>query len=107
MTRLSSRTGCLSGAARVRSLWPQVRKGVPFRETHHLSGAAVKMAEDRGVTLFDLSASDLKSIHPLFTDDVLTVSRLGSHRTLAGRPCFAPVQEQRSSRDCDLLPLQS
>lgn len=47
--------------------------GVPFRETHHISGAAVKMAEDRDVTLFDLSVEDLKSIHPLFEDDVLKV----------------------------------
>lgn len=50
-----------------------VRKGVPFRETHHHSGAAVKMAEDRGVTLFDLTVEDLKTIHPLFTDDVAAV----------------------------------
>lgn len=47
--------------------------GVPFRETHHISGAAVKMAEDRGTTLFDLSVTDLQSIHPLFEDDVLEV----------------------------------
>lgn len=47
--------------------------GVPFRETHHISGAAVKMAEDRNVTLFDLSVADLKTIHPLFEDDVLEV----------------------------------
>ncbi len=24
-----------------------VRKGVPFRETHHIAGAAVKMAEEK------------------------------------------------------------
>jgi hypothetical protein len=35
-----------------------VRKGVPFRETHHISGAAVKLAEDRGqgLTLVHYSA---------------------------------------------------
>ena len=47
--------------------------GVPFRETHHISGAAVKLAEDNNVTLFDLSVADLKAIHPLFEDDVLEV----------------------------------
>lgn len=47
-----------------------MRKGVPFRETHHLSGAAVKMAEDRGCGLSDLSPADLRTIHPLFSDDV-------------------------------------
>jgi argininosuccinate lyase len=50
-----------------------VRKGVPFRETHHISGAAVKMAEDRGCQLTDLSATDLKTIHPLFEEDVSEV----------------------------------
>lgn len=50
-----------------------VRKGVPFRETHHMSGAAVKMAEDRGCTLFDLTVEDLATINPLFTADVADV----------------------------------
>lgn len=44
--------------------------GVPFRDTHHLSGAAVKMAEERGCSLFDLMPEDLRGIHPLFADDV-------------------------------------
>ena len=47
-----------------------VRKGVPFRETHHISGRAVQMAEDRGCALTDLSVADLKSLHNLFEDDV-------------------------------------
>ena len=50
-----------------------VKKGVPFRETHHISGAAVKMAEDRGCALADLTPGDLRTIHPLFADDVALV----------------------------------
>lgn len=50
-----------------------VRKGVPFRETHHISGAAVKLAEDKGCALSDLSVADLKVIHPLFEEDVALV----------------------------------
>jgi argininosuccinate lyase len=50
-----------------------VRKNVPFRETHHISGAAVKMAEDRGCALSDLTPADLRTIHPLFDDDVAAV----------------------------------
>ncbi|KAJ2065181.1 argininosuccinate lyase [Coemansia sp. S146] len=50
-----------------------VRKGVPFRQTHHISGAAVKMAEDRGCQISDLSVSDLKTLHESFEDDVLLV----------------------------------
>ena len=47
-----------------------VRKGVPFRETHHISGQAVQLAEERGCALTDLSTADLAKLHPLFTDDV-------------------------------------
>lgn len=47
--------------------------GVPFRETHHLSGAAVKLAEEKGCELSDLAPEDLKSIHPLFEADVTGV----------------------------------
>ena len=46
---------------------------MPFRDTHHLSGAAVKMAEERGCSLFDLMPEDLRTIHPLFADDVAEV----------------------------------
>ena len=46
---------------------------MPFRETHHLSGAAVRMAEDRGVPLWSLTPADLREIHPLFGDDVAEV----------------------------------
>ena len=50
--------------------------GVPFRETHHISGAAVKMAEDRGCTLADLSPSDLRTIHPQFEGAAHTCGQL-------------------------------
>ncbi len=49
--------------------------GVPFRETHHISGAAVKLAEDRGCELSALSVADLQGIHPLFGEDVVEVRR--------------------------------
>ena len=50
-----------------------VRKGVPFRETHHISGAAVKLAEDRGCALSDLTVDDLKPLCDAFEDDVVGV----------------------------------
>lgn len=50
-----------------------VRKGVPFRETHHISGAAVKMAEDRECSMMELTVQDLQTLHPLFTEDVAEV----------------------------------
>ncbi|KQM18302.1 argininosuccinate lyase [Novosphingobium sp. Leaf2] len=40
-----------------------VREGdVPFREAHHITGAAVKLAEQRGVALDALPLDDLKAI---------------------------------------------
>jgi len=50
-----------------------VRKGVPFRETHHISGAAVKLAEQKGAPLNSLTPDDLRSLHHLFEDDVADV----------------------------------
>jgi argininosuccinate lyase len=50
-----------------------VRKGVPFRETHHIAGAAVALAERRGVELAALTVADLHALHPAFTEDVMQV----------------------------------
>lgn len=52
-----------------------VRKGVPFRETHHISGAAVKLSEDQGTPLSALTLEQLQSLHPLFDESALTVLR--------------------------------
>lgn len=50
-----------------------VRKGIPFRETHHISGSAVKMAEDRHRELTDLTLDDLRTLHPAFDTDIALV----------------------------------
>ncbi|WFD36189.1 argininosuccinate lyase [Malassezia cuniculi] len=50
-----------------------VRKGIPFRETHHISGSAVKLSEERGCQLSDLSLEDLRSLNPAFEEDVMRV----------------------------------
>lgn len=50
-----------------------VRKGVPFRETHHVAGAAVRLAETTGRPLSALTPSELRTLHPLFGDDVAAV----------------------------------
>ncbi len=48
-----------------------VKKGLPFREAHHVVGAVVQMGETRGVPITDLSLADLQRLHPLFEEDVL------------------------------------
>jgi len=50
-----------------------VRKGIPFRETHHISGRAVALAESRRCQLNDLTLQDFKSLHEEFSEDVFGV----------------------------------
>lgn len=52
-----------------------VRRGVPFREAHHVAGAAVKMAEVQGVPLTELTLDDLQTLHGEFGEDVTAVWR--------------------------------
>jgi argininosuccinate lyase len=50
-----------------------VRKGVPFRTSHHLVGQAVRRAEALGLALQDLDLSEYRAIHPTFAGDVYQV----------------------------------
>ena len=74
-----------------------VRQGVPFRVAHEAAGAAVKVAEGRGVGLDALSDADFAAIDPALTPavrEVLTVQ--GSVRSRNARGGTAPerVAEQ-------------
>ncbi len=42
--------------------WLVREAGVPFREAHHITGAAVRLAEERGVALEALPLADLQAI---------------------------------------------
>jgi argininosuccinate lyase len=50
-----------------------VKKGVPFRETHHISGRAVSLAEKKRIDLSKLSLEELKSIDERIEEDALEV----------------------------------
>lgn len=50
-----------------------VRKGTPFRETHHISGRAVALAESLGVQLSDLTLEQYQKLSPKFEEDVVSV----------------------------------
>lgn len=74
-----------------------VRKGVPFRQTHHVAGAAVRMAEEQGIALSDLSLAALQSLHPAFAADVQTVwdfERSVEQRDAQGGSSRRAVEEQ-------------
>ncbi|MCW2520160.1 MAG: argininosuccinate lyase, partial [Mycobacterium sp.] len=70
-----------------------VRRGIPFRVAHEAAGAAVKVAEARGVGLEELSDDELAGLHPGLTAEVrkvLTVA--GSVNSRDARGGTAPVQ---------------
>ena len=50
-----------------------VRKGVPFREAHGLSGECVALAEKKDCKLDQLTAEDFAGVHAKFEPDVLKV----------------------------------
>lgn len=50
-----------------------VRKGVPFRETHHISGACVRLAEEQKISLDKLTLEQLQAIDARFESDVMSV----------------------------------
>ncbi|KAI5481723.1 hypothetical protein MNV49_002949 [Pseudohyphozyma bogoriensis] len=50
-----------------------VRKGIPFRETHHISGSCIRLSEQTGVPLSALTLEQFKSICPTFDADVVDV----------------------------------
>ncbi|MGH3560516.1 MAG: argininosuccinate lyase, partial [Mycobacterium sp.] len=70
-----------------------VRQGVPFRVAHEAAGAAVRVAEKRGVGLEDLTDAELAAISPELTPqvrDVLTIE--GSVTSRNSRGGTAPIQ---------------
>ena len=73
---------------------------MPFRDAHHVTGALVKMAEQRGCGLEDLSLDDMRSIEKGITDDVFGV--LGVDNSVASRRSFggtAPENVARQVKD--------
>jgi argininosuccinate lyase len=45
-------------------------RGIPFREAHHITGAAVKLAESRGIALDAVPLSDLQAIDARIDESV-------------------------------------
>jgi len=55
-----------------------VKKGVPFREAHGLVGQAVRLAEEQGQELTELSLQDLRGLSPQFSEDVADVMQIST-----------------------------
>ena len=67
--------------------WLVRELGMPFRDAHRVTGALVRLAEERGVDLDGLSLDDMQSIEPRLTGavfDVLTAQYSVASRTSFG-----------------------
>jgi len=53
--------------------WLVMNLKLPFRDAHHVTGAIVKMAENKGVKLDALALDDMQAIEPRITQDIFNV----------------------------------
>lgn len=77
-----------------------VRQGVPFREAHEASGACVRIAEERGVDLVELTDEDLAGVDKRLKPsvrDVLTIDGAVASRATKGGTAGFRVAEQRET----------
>lgn len=66
--------------------WLVREAGLPFREAHHVTGRAVKLAEERGIALDALPIADLKAIDARIDERVYGV--LSVDASVASRTSF-------------------
>jgi len=73
-----------------------VQRGLPFRDAHHVVGAIVREAEERGVQIGELPANVLLAAHPSLTGPELALAldpeAAVERRSLVGGPAKARVQ---------------
>lgn len=73
--------------------------GMPFRDAHHVTGALVKMAVDKGVELHRLTLAEMQSVEPSITDDVYSV--LSVDKSVRSRVSYggtSPVNVRKQAR---------
>ena len=74
-----------------------VKKGMPFRQAHHVVGSVVGFAEKAGKLLNQITLEELKSLDAHFSEDVLHVfdlKRAMGKRTSTGSPGTKEVARQ-------------
>ena len=77
-----------------------VRQGVPFREAHEASGACVRIAEERGVDLVELTEEELAGVDKRLKPsvrEVLTIDGAVASRATKGGTAGVRVAEQRET----------
>ena len=74
-----------------------VKRGVPFRNAHHIVGAVVQLAESQNMAMTDFTLEDLEEISEHFGPDVTDVFNFTSSlatRTVTGGTAPAALQAQ-------------
>ncbi|KAF4457792.1 argininosuccinate lyase [Fusarium albosuccineum] len=74
-----------------------VRKGVPFRETHHISSRCVAKSEETGIPMNEFSHEQIKAIDERFEEDIADVFNYETtieSRSAKGGTSKATVLEQ-------------
>jgi argininosuccinate lyase len=69
---------------------------LPFRSAHHVSGSLVKLAETKGVQLYDLTLDEMRAVHAEIDErvfDVLTVEASVASRTSQGGTAPERIRE--------------
>ncbi|MBX9643293.1 MAG: argininosuccinate lyase, partial [Novosphingobium sp.] len=80
--------------------WLVRQANIPFREAHHITGAAVKLAESRGIALDALPLADLQAIDARITDAVFAA--LSVDASVASRASYGgTAPEQVKARVAD------
>ena len=77
--------------------WLVREAGLPFREAHHVTGRLVALAEGSGRGLADLTAQEMREVHPAVTEgvaDVLSVAASVASRASFGGTAPVRVREQ-------------
>ncbi len=78
--------------------WLVKELGMAFRNAHHVTGELVKLAEEKGVGLEDLSIDDMKSVEASITDAVFDV--LGVENSVTSRVSFGGTAPDNVKAQC-------
>lgn len=84
-----------------------VKRGMPFRQAHSAVGEAVQLAEQRGVSIADLSLADYQAISAVFGEDVLVALSIEAaleNRTVTGGTAVAALKAQLATAKSQLTP---
>ena len=73
--------------------WLVQKADIPFRQAHHITGRVVKLAEDKGCGLEDLTLAELQSVDGRIAEDIFT--RLSPAASAASRNSFGGTAPSR------------